>query len=168
MANNTRQATIDKLKNGERIHLYSHYWGEYHKDHDTFNVIYKNPEATHEKLIGVLPISLDTDGIPVMDFNRIRSDCRQLPVIITRLVNSMFGIKTPVCEGESVKIDGSINLTRKALSALIGCTIFGENILGLLMEEKADGTTKYLYRTDNGILEIKDIFHTTKLVIKED
>lgn len=168
MAKNTRQSTIDKLKNGERIALYSHYTGMYRKEEDKFLVYYKRPETSYDKLVGIIGVSLDTDGIPVLDFSRLDTDCTQIKVIVKRLVFAIFGIKEPDFEGESVKIEGAIKLTRKALSALIGCTIFGENITGLLTEETADGTTKYLYRTDKGILELKDIFHTTKLVIKED
>lgn len=164
-----KPATIEKLKSGTEITLYSHYTGCWQDSDKTFRVFYQNPSypTSAKKLVGIVKVDLDDDGIPVLDFTRVDTQCRSLKGIITKYVFAVFGVRNPESDGEDVKIDGLVVIPKNKLRDLIGFTIYGQKIIGLLTEDTADGS-HYLFRTQDGIKSIKDVFKTTKLIIKED
>ena len=164
-----KTATIEKLKSGTEITLYSHYTGCWQDSDSTFRVFYENPSypTTSKKLVGIINVDLDDDGIPVLDFTRLDAQGKDLKTIITKYVFAMFGVKIPESDGEDIKIDGLVVIPKNKLRDLIGFTIYGQKIIGLLTEDTADGS-HYLFRTQDGIKSIKDVFKTTKLIIKED
>lgn len=164
-----KPATIEKLKSGTEITLYSHYTGCWQDTDSTFRVFYENPNypTSAKKLVGVIKVDLDDDGIPVLDFTRLDAQGKDLKSIITKYVFALFGVQIPESDGEDIKIDGLVVIPKNKLRELIGFTIYGQKIIGLLTEDTADGS-HYLFRTQDGIKSIKDVFKTTKLIIKED
>lgn len=164
-----KPATIEKLKSGTEITLYSHYTGCWSETDSTFRVFYTSPnyQASGKKLVGIIKVELDDDKIPVLDFTRLDASGKALKPLITKYVFALFGVKIPESDGDDIKIDGLVVIPKDKLRDLIGFTIYGQKIIGLLTEDTADGS-HYLFRTQDGIKSIKDVFKTTKLIIKED
>jgi hypothetical protein len=164
-----KPTTIEKLKSGTEITLYSHYTGCWCDTDSTFRVFYTSPnyQTSAKKLVGIIKVDLDDDGIPVLDFTRLDASGKELKPLITKYVFALFGVKIPESDGDDIKIDGLVVIPKNKLRDLIGFTIYGQKIIGLLTEDTADGS-HYLFRTQDGIKSIKDVFKTTKLIIKED
>lgn len=164
-----KPTTIGKLKSGTEVTLYSHYTGCWQDSDNTFRIFYANPnyQPAVKRLVGIVNVDLDDDGIPVLDFKRVDTQCKNLRNIITRYVFALFDVVVPDSDGEDIKIDGLVVIPKAKLHSLIGFTFYGQKIIGLLTEETADGT-HYLFRTQDGIKSLKDVFRTTKLIIEED
>lgn len=167
-----RATTIEKLKSGQAITLYSHYSGIWDDKDSRFLVYYKAPEypTMPPKLIGIIPVDLDADGVPVLDTKRLPVENNKCIPIIKKYVFALFGValeKDDFEEGITM-LDGVWALKPSQIRALKGATIHGKHIKGIIIEELDDGSVKYLFRTQDGIVDLKDVFHTTKLIYLED
>ena len=172
MSKGVRTSTIEKLKSGQTVSLYSHYYGAWDAEEKRFLVYYKDYTypTMPQKLIGIVQVSVDTDGIPVLDTKRLPIANNSLIPMIKKYVFAIFGIaiESTKADEDIVKLEGTWAIKPSQLRALKGATIHGKQIKGIIIEEIDDGTTQYLVRTQDGIETLKDVFHTTTIIFLED
>mgnify|MGYP003303444409 CR=1 FL=1 len=106
MSKGVRTSTIEKLKSGQTVSLYSHYYGAWDAEEKRFLVYYKDYTypTMPQKLIGIVQVSVDTDGIPVLDTKRLPIANNSLIPLTKKYVFAIFGIAIESTKSREYKL----------------------------------------------------------------
>ena len=159
----TKASTIDRFKKGERIKLYSRYSATWDANKNVFR-IFLTRESGEDRLVGIIPARKDDCNNIIIDWSRLDTTAKDIKDCATRFINAILndnaGFDVP-------KHADLVAIPKSKLNDLIGMTIYGAEIQGILTEVMPDGATTIWFRTNKGIKTAKQTFNTEHFVIKE-
>ena len=161
----TRATTIDRFKRGERVKMYSRYSATWDEAKKVFR-IYLTRESGVEKLVGIILVKKDDCNNIIIDWRRLDTTARDIKDCATRYIYAILGKSTGTTN--TTDCNDLVAIPKSKLNSLVGLTIFGSTIQGVLTEVLPDGATTIWFRTDKGIKTAKETFNTNNFVIKED